>query len=93
MKLLAMLLLSGNLMFATSEVESVEVSEIPTEEVSEETTEEISNDVSQEVSDVVTEEIVEQTELQKLLEQWLNGEIELDDITLQKIYTKLGAVS
>ena len=43
-------------------------------------------------SDSNTNEI-EQTELQKLLEQWLNGEIELDDITLEKIYTKLGAVS
>ena len=77
MKLLAMLLLSGNLFLATTE--SVEINEISTEEVSE----------------VVSEENTEQeqTELQQLLEQWLNGEIDLDDITLQKIYDKLGAVS
>lgn len=77
MKLLAMLLLSGNLFLATTE--SVEINETPTEEISE----------------VVNEENTEQeqTELQQLLEQWLNGEIELDDISLQKIYDKLGAVS
>ena len=48
------------------------------------------------VSDTNTSEIVddaEQTELQKLLEQWINGEIELDDITLQKIYAKLKPVT
>lgn len=77
MKLLAMLLLSGNLFLATTG--SVEINETPTEEVSE----------------IVSEENTgqEQTELQQLLEQWLNGEIDLDDITLQKIYDKLGAVS
>ncbi len=48
-----------------------------------------------EVSEIVSEENTEQeqTELQQLLEKWLNGEIELDDISLQKIYDKLGAVS
>lgn len=48
------------------------------------------------VSDTNTSDIVddaEQTELQKLLEQWINGEIELDDITLQKIYAKLKPVT
>ena len=48
------------------------------------------------VSGTNTSEIVEdaeQTELQKLLEQWINGEIELDDITLQKIYAKLKPVT
>lgn len=95
MKLLAMLLLSGNLFFASSEVESVETSETPTEEVSdvvsEETSEEVSDVVSGEVSEEPTEQ--DQTIFQQLLEQWLNGEIELDDITLQKIYNKLGTVS
>ena len=93
MKLLTMLLLSGILFFATSEVESVEVSETPTEEVSEIVSEEISDDVSQETSGEVSDEVVEQTELQKLFEQWLNGEIELDDITLEKIYEKLDSIS
>lgn len=79
MKLLAMLLLSSGLFFTTTEIKNVETSVSPTEETSE----------------VVSEEITEQeqTELQQLLEQWLNGEIDLDDITLQKIYDKLGAVS
>lgn len=86
MKLLAMLLLSGNLFFANSEAESVEPSVEPTEEISEI----VSEEISEEVSDEVVEQ--EQTELQKLLEQWINGEIELDDVTLETIYEKLGAV-
>lgn len=79
MKLLAMLLLSSGLFFTTTEIKNVETSVTPTEETSE----------------IVSEENTEQeqTELQQLLEQWLNGEIDLDDITLQKIYDKLGAVS
>ena len=99
MKLLAMLLLSGNLFLANSDVESVEPSVEPTEEISEIVSEEISEEVSVESSDVVSEEVSdevveqEQTELQKLLEQWLNGEIELDDITLEKVYEKLGSIS
>ena len=93
MKLLAMLLLSGNLFLATTE--SVEINETLTEEVSEVVSEETSGEISgvnsEETNENLTEQ--EQTELQQLLEQWLNGEIDLDDITLQKIYDKLGAVS
>lgn len=92
MKLLAMLLLSGNLFFATSEVESVEPSVEPTEEISEIVSEEVSVESSDVVSEEISDEVVEQTELQKLLEQWLNGEIELDDVTLETIYEKLEAV-
>lgn len=94
MKLLAMLLLSGNLFFATSEVESVEPSVEPTEEISGIVSEEVSVESSDVVSGEISDEVVEQeqTELQKLLEQWLNGEIELDDVTLETIYEKLEAV-
>lgn len=91
MKLLAMLLLSGNLFFANSDVASVEPSVEPTEEISEEVSVESSDVVSEEVSDEVVEQ--EQTELQKLVEQWLNGEIELDETTLQLIYDKLEPVT
>lgn len=95
MKLLAMLLLSGNLFLANSDVASVEPSVEPTEEISEIVSEEVSVESSDVVSEEISGEVVEQeqTELQKLLEQWINGEIELDDITLQKIYDKLGTVS
>ena len=95
MKLLAMLLLSGNLFLANSDVASVEPSVEPTEEISEIVSEEVSVESSVVVSEEVSDEVVEQeqTELQKLLEQWLNGEIELDEATLQLIYNKLEPIT
>ena len=86
------LLLGFGLLFTSVET-NVETSDLTSEnETSDEIVVDEENVENNNVSDSNTNEI-EQTELQKLLEQWLNGEIELDDITLEKIYTKLGAVS
>lgn len=95
MKLLAMVLLSGNLFFANSDVASVEPTVEPTEEISEIVSEEVSVKSSDVVSEEVSDEVVEQeqTELQKLLEQWINGEIELDEATLQLIHNKLEPIT
>lgn len=80
MKLLS-LLFAGTMLFApVSYEESVETSEVTTEVVEESTTEETT----------LTDE--EKAELLELLEQWANGEIELDEATAQLIKEKLSPV-
>lgn len=80
MKLLS-LLFAGTMLFApVSYEENVETSEVTTEVVEESTTEEVT----------LTEE--EKNELLQLLEQWVNGEIELDEATAQMIKEKLAPV-
>lgn len=84
MKLLS-LIFAGTMLFApVSYEESVEVSEVTSEVVEESTTTETTTE------DVLTEE--EKTELLELLEQWVNGEIELDEATIQLIEEKLAPV-
>lgn len=39
------------------------------------------------------DDLEEKELLQELIEKWLNGEIELDDLTLKNIYTKLSAIT
>lgn len=88
MKLLS-LFFAGTMLFApVSYEESVEVSEVTSEVVEESTTIEDTTEITTE--EVLTEE--EKAELLELLEQWANGEIELDEATAQLIKEKLAPV-
>ena len=88
MKLLS-LIFAGTMLFApVSYEESVEVSEVTSEVVEESTTIEDTTEITTE--DVLTEE--DKAELLELLEQWVNGEIELDEATAQLIKDKLSPV-
>lgn len=92
MKLLS-LLFAGTMLFApVSYEESVEVSEVTSEVVEESTTIEETTETTTETTteDVLTEE--DKAELLELLEQWVNGEIELDEATAQLIKDKLSPV-
>ena len=89
MKLLS-LLFAGTMLFApVSYEESVEVGEVTTEVVEESTTIEDTTETTTEET-ILTDE--DKAELLDLLEQWVNGEIELDEATAQLIKEKLSPV-
>jgi hypothetical protein len=92
MKLLS-LLFAGTMLFApVSYEESVDVSEVTSEVVEENTSIEETTETTTEITteDILTEE--DKAELLELLEQWVNGEIELDEATAQLIREKLAPV-
>ena len=93
MGLISKVLLSVGMLFASADTSEIEESEqlYSESEIVE------NNSVSETDSSIVEDEEVienaEQQELVELLNKWLNGEIELDEVTLQKIYDKLNLVT
>ena len=93
MGLISKVLLSVGMLFASADTSEIEESE----QIYSESEIVENNSVSETDSSIVEDEEVienaEQQELVELLNKWLNGEIELDEVTLQKIYDKLNLVT
>ena len=99
MKLIGALLLASGLFFGNT-IEYDLSNDFATSEVSDQSSESVENNTttdtntSEEVTDVEQETLTEEekAELLQLLEQWVNGEIELDEATIQLIKSKLAPV-
>ena len=90
MKLLAGILLASGLFLGSADSSDLSNEISNSEQIDQSVENNENSEVSSTDTSITTEE---QTEFQKLLEQWLNGEIELDDITIEKIYEKLSPVA
>ena len=93
MKLLAGILLASGLFLGSADTSDLSNEISNSEQIDQSVENNEENNTTNDSTAISSEEQVEQTEFQKLLEQWLNGEIELDDITIEKIYEKLSPVA